>query len=163
MTKLFLAAALLLFVFTPFARAKSNRSSFGSDITVVEGESADNIACAFCSVHIQGDAQGNVAVLFGSVTVAPTHNISGNVAIFGGDLNLNDEAVVGGNVAIMAGNANLASTATIHGARTVLPGRLWLLLPFTPLFIFIGIIWLIVYLVCRNRYQFPVYPNGRGF
>ena len=27
----------------------------------------------------------------------------------------------------------------------------------------IGLIWLIVYLVRRNRYQFPAYPHGRGF
>jgi hypothetical protein len=26
----------------------------------------------------------------------------------------------------------------------------------------VGIIWLIVYLVRRNRYEFPVYPDGRG-
>jgi hypothetical protein len=27
----------------------------------------------------------------------------------------------------------------------------------------IGVIWLIVHLVRRNRYQFPAYPQGRGF
>ena len=48
-------------------------------------------------------------------------------------------------------------------SQTVLPGRFWLLVPFAPLLIVIGIIWLIVYLVRRNRYRFPVYPNGRGF
>jgi hypothetical protein len=40
---------------------------------------------------------------------------------------------------------------------------MWLLLPFAPLFIVVGLIWLIVYLVQHNRYQFPAYPQGRGF
>jgi hypothetical protein len=51
----------------------------------------------------------------------------------------------------------------IHGSRMVLPGKLWLLVPLAPLLILIGIIWLIVYLVRRNRYRYPVYPQGRGF
>lgn len=161
MTKLLLAA-LLLVASAPFARADHNRASFGSDITVSEGESAGNIACALCSVHIHGDVKGNVAVFLGSVTVDSTRTISGNVAILGGDLNLADEAEVGGNVAIAGGDANLAPTATIRSNRTVLPSRLWLIVPLLPLLIPIGIIWLIVYLIRRNRYQFPAYPGGRG-
>lgn len=106
--------------------------------------------------------KGDVAVLFGSVTVDSTHTIAGDVAILGGDLNLANETEVGGDVAILAGDANLTDTASIHGDRTILPGRLWLLLPFAPLIILIAIIWLIVALIRRNRYQFPAYPNGRG-
>jgi hypothetical protein len=161
MTKLLLAA-LLLVASTPLARADQDRASFGSDITVAEGQSAGDIACAFCSVHIHGDVKGDVAVLFGSVTVDPSQTIAGDVAILGGDMNLADDTKVGGDVAIMAGDANLASTAIIKGDRTILPGRFWLILPFAPLLILIGIIWLIVYLVRRNRYRFPAYPNGRG-
>lgn len=162
MPKLLLAVTLLLVAATPFARADHDRANFGSDINVSEGQTAGDIACAFCSVHIHGDVKGDVAVFLGSVTVDPMHSISGDVAILGGDLNLADETEVGGDVAIAAGNANLASSAIIHGNRNILPGRFWLLVPFAPLLILIGIIWLIVYLVRRNRYQFPVYPNGRG-
>jgi hypothetical protein len=43
------------------------------------------------------------------------------------------------------------------------PGRIWLLLPLAPFLVLIGIVWLIVYIVRRNRYQFPMYPHGRGF
>lgn len=162
MPKLLLAVALLLIASAPFARADQDRASFGSDISIAEGQNAGDIACAFCSVHIHGDVKGDVAVFMGSVTVDSTHSISGDVAILGGDLNLAGESEVGGDLAILAGNANVDSTATIRGDRTVLPGRFWLLLPFAPLLILIGIIWLIVYLVRRNRYEFPVYPNGRG-
>ena len=103
MPKLLLAAALLLVAATPFARADQDRVSFGSDITVAEGETAGDIACAFCSVHVHGDVKGDVVVLFGSVTVDPTHTISGDVAILGGDLNLADETEVGGDVAVIGG------------------------------------------------------------
>jgi hypothetical protein len=163
MPKLLLAAALLLLVaLAPFARADQDHATFGNDITIAEGQSAGDIACAFCSVHIHGDVKGDVAVLFGNVSVDANHSISGDVAILGGDLNLADQAEVGGDVAIAAGNAYLASDATIRGDHTVLPGRFWLLAPFAPLLILIGIIWLIAYLVRRNRYEFPAYPNGRG-
>jgi hypothetical protein len=162
MPKFLLAAALLLLITTPFARADQDRASFGDDINVAQGESAGDVACAFCSVHVHGDVKGDVAVLFGSVTVDSTHSINGNVAILGGDLNLAEDTEVGGNVAIAAGSLHVAPDAVIHGDRTILPGHLWLVVTFAPLLILIGIIWLIVYLVRRNRYQFPAYPQGPG-
>ncbi|HZY63974.1 MAG TPA: hypothetical protein VFE38_15770 [Edaphobacter sp.] len=158
MPKLLLAAALLLVFAAPLAHASQDRARFGSDITVAEGETAGDIACAFCSVHIHGDVTGDVAVFMGNVTVDPMHSISGDVAIFGGNLNLGNESEVAGDVAIAAGDANLAPDAVVHGGQSILPGRFWLILPFAPLIILIGIIWLVVYLVRRNRYQFPAYP-----
>jgi hypothetical protein len=162
MTKLLLAVVFLLVALAPAARADQDRTSFGGNISVAEGETAGDIACAFCSVHIHGDVKGDVAVFMGSVTVDPTRAISGDVAIMGGDLNLAPETEVGGDVAILAGDLNMAPEANVRGDRTVLPGRGWLLVPFAPLLILIGIIWLIVYIVRRNRYRFPAYPNGRG-
>jgi hypothetical protein len=160
---LLLAAALLLLLAAPsaFAKQKDDRASFGNDITVADGEAAGDIACAFCSVHIHGDVKGDVAVLLGSVTVDSGRGISGDVAVLGGDVNLADDTSIGGNVAIAAGNLNTSPGAIIRGGRTVLRGRFWLLVPLAPLLIFIGLIWLIVYLVRRNRYQFPAYPHGR--
>jgi hypothetical protein len=156
------AASLLLLATAAFGQSSHSQdhASFGDDITITEGETAADIACAFCSVHIHGDVRGDVAVLFGSVTLDSSHRISGDVAILGGDLTVGDDSQVGGDVAIAAGELNLAPTATVRGDRAVFPGRLWLLLPFAPLLLLIGIIWLIVYLVRRNRYRFPAYPNG---
>jgi len=158
------AAALLLLLPSPraFADSSRDRASFGQEVVVSAGESAGHIACAFCSVQIHGDVQGDVAVLFGNVTVDSGHAISGDVALLGGDLILGDDAHVGGEVAIAAGDLNMADGATVHGNRAVFPGRLWLLVPLAPLLIIAGLIWLIVYVVRRNRYQFPAYPNGRG-
>ncbi|MCU1222694.1 MAG: hypothetical protein JWQ42_787 [Edaphobacter sp.] len=163
-SKLLPAALLLLAAASlpAFAKGSNDRASMGSDITVAEGESAGDIACAFCSVRVHGDVTGDVAVAFGSVSVDSGHRISGDTAIFAGNLNLAEGAEVGGDVAIAAGEANLAPAAAIRGSRTILPGQIWLLVPFAPLLVVIGIIWLIVHLIRRSRYRFPVYPNGRG-
>lgn len=163
MPRLLLAAALLLALAMPvFAESREDRVGVGNDINVAEGQTSGDIACAFCSVHVQGDVKGDVAILFGSITVDAGHGISGDTAILGGDLNLGAESEVGGDVAIAAGEVNSGPGAMIHGSQSVLPGRFWLILPLAPFLILAGIIWLVVHLVRRNRYRFPVYPNGRG-
>jgi hypothetical protein len=158
-----LPIALLCMLCAPaaFARSSNDRVSFGSDITIPEGETASDVVCAFCSVHIQGDVRGDVAVAFGSVTVDSGRTILGDVAILGGDLHLAEDAHVAKDVAIAAGSLDASPDATVRGDRVIFPGRFWLLVPFAPFLILIGIIWLVVYLVRRNRYQFPAYPNGR--
>jgi hypothetical protein len=164
MRRLLLAALFFSAIAAPaFARSSQDRVGIGNDITVAEGETASDIACVFCSVHIHGEVKGDIAVLFGQITIDDNQRVSGDIAGLGTDLRLGEDATVGGDVALVAGDTNLAPSATIRGDRMVLPGRLWLLLPFAPLLILIGIIWLIVYVVQRNRYQFPAYPNGRGF
>jgi hypothetical protein len=164
MRRLFLAVGLLFVSALPaLAKGTEDRASVGNDITIAEGETAGDVACVFCFVHVHGDVRGDVAVLFGKVEVDPGHKIGGDLAALGADVNLGEGAMVGGDVAIAAGDANLAPGAMIHGSRMVLPNKVWLLLPFAPLLILIGLIWLIVYFVRRNRYQFPAYPRGRGF
>jgi len=164
MRRLLLAVGLLLVSALPaLAKGAEDRASIGNDITIAEGETAGDVACLFCAVHAHGDVRGDVAVMFGKIEVDAGHKIGGDVAALGADMNLGEGATVGGDVAIAAGDANLAPGAMIHGSRMVLPNRIWLLLPFAPLLILIGLIWLIVYLVRRSRYQFPAYPRGRGF
>jgi hypothetical protein len=163
MQRLLLAAVLLLVVTTPaFAKGDNDRVSIGSDITVAEGETGGDMVCVFCSIRSHGDVSGDVVAILGSVTVDAGRGIRGDTVVLGGDLNLGEGASVGGDVSVMAGDANLASGATIHGSQSIFPGRLWLLVPLIPLLIPIGIVWLIVYLVRRRRYRFPVYPQGRG-
>jgi hypothetical protein len=163
MLRLLLAVGLLFASALPaLARGSEDRASVGNDISIAEGDTAGDVACVFCVVHVHGDVRGDVAVLFGKIEVDPGHKISGDVAALGADMNLGEGAMVGGDVAIAAGEANIAPGAMIHGSRMVLPSRIWLLLPFAPLLILIGLIWLIVYFVRRSRYQFPAYPRGRG-
>ena len=158
------AAALLSMTLagTTWAHAEQDRASVGNDITIHEGETVADVACAFCSVRVHGEVKGDIAVLFGSVSIDEDKTVSGDVAILGGDLMLGEDARVGGDVAIAAGLANLDPSAGIGGTRSILSGGAWLLLPLAPVLILAGIIWLVVYLVQRNRYRLPVYPNGRG-
>jgi hypothetical protein len=130
---------------------------------IADGETAGDIACAFCTVRVHGDVRGDIATFLGTVTVDAGRNIAGDVASLGGDLVMGEDASVGGDVAIAAGETKMASGAAIRGEQTVMPGRIWLLLPLAPFLILAGLIWLIVYVVRRNRYQFPAYPGGRGF
>jgi hypothetical protein len=164
MSRLLLAVAIFLVSSVPaFARSTEDRAGFGNDITIAEGETAGDVACVFCTVRVHGDVRGDLAVMFGKVEVDAGRNISGDVATLGADLDLGPGAMVGGDLAIAAGDANLAPGAMVHGSSMVLPSKMWLLLPFAPLLILIGLIWLVVYLVRRNRYQFPAYPHGRGY
>ncbi len=118
--------------------------------------------CAFCSVHIRGEVTGDVAVFLGSVTVYPGHSIAGDTAIVAGDLNLGDGSTVNGDVAIVAGNANLAVGASVHGSRAIIPPPLGTLILLSPSLDSLAAAssGVIVYLVRRNRYRFPVYPSG---
>lgn len=145
------------------ALSTQDRVSVGGDITISEGDTGGDVVCAFCSVHLHGDVKGDVVALLGSVTVDSGHRVSGDVAVVGGDLNLGDESEVGGDVSVIAGNPNISENAVIHGSRTVLPGRAWLLVPFAPLLILIGIIWLVVYFVRRSRHGYPAYPGMRRY
>jgi hypothetical protein len=160
----FIAALLLLLPATAAVAQRSDiprsrdQAGVGRDISIAEGDTAGDIACAFCSVRIHGDVRGDIAVLFGSITLDAGHNISGDVAILGGDLTQGSDSGIGGDVAIAAGDLYQSPGATIRGSRTVFPGRFWLLVPLAPFFILIGVIWLIVYVVRRNRYRAPVYP-----
>jgi hypothetical protein len=165
MRRWFLAVAVFFLATTlpGFARSTDDHATVGSDITIEEGETAGDIACVFCRVRVHGEVKGDVAVLFGRIEVDAGRTIAGDTAAFGADLDMGRDATVGGDVAIVAGDVNAGQGAMIHGSSTILPGKMWLLLPLAPVLILIGLIWLIVYLVRRSRYRFPVYPQGRRF
>lgn len=167
MRRQLLPVALLFISVTVPAFAKgdhsnNDRASVGQDITVAEGESVGDISCVFCSVHVKGDVSGDIATVLGSVIVEPGHRVYGDVAVVGGDIAMGEESAIGGDLCVVAGSTQLSDNATVHGSRFVLPGRAWLLVSFAPLLILIGIIWLIVWLVRRNRYRYPVYPGAPG-
>jgi predicted acyltransferase (DUF342 family) len=170
MSRLFLAVLLTVAAVQPALALNhhdgngSDRASFGSDITVgAEDTVSGDIACAFCSVHVHGDVKGDVAVLFGNVDLDTDHSISGDVAVLGGNVAVADDATIHGDLAIAAGHLNLSPNGVIHGGQTVLPGGYWLLAPFAPLLILIGFIWLIVWLVRRNRQPYPYPQQPRRF
>ena len=161
MRRWFVAVVLLAGTLPAFARTSDDRVAFGRDITVASGATAADIVCAFCRVRLHGSVRGDVAVLFGNVTVDAGQSVSGDVAMLGADLNLGEGSSVGGDVAMVAGDANLAPGSTIQGDRVVLPGRAWLLVLLSPLLILAGLVWLIVWIVRRNSYPPAAYPPSR--
>jgi hypothetical protein len=109
------------------------------------------------------DVKGDVAVAFGSVILDSDRSIMGDVAAIGGDVSVADDASVGGDLALFAGDLHLAPDASIRGDRAILPGRFWLLVLLIPLLIPIGLIWLIVWIVRRNRDRRFYAPRGQAF
>ena len=148
---------------TQTAAASNDRVSFAKDITVTEGDTANDIVCIACSVTLQGDVHGDIVTVLGGVKAEGSHEISGDVVALGGDVILPGSSTLQGDLVVVGGDLDLGPEATIHGDREVFPGRAWIFLPFAPLLILIGIVWLAVWLVRRNRYRFPMYPYGRGF
>lgn len=158
----FLGVLAALIAATP-AFAKDDRVSIGNDITVTDDTTANDLVCVFCSVHVHGNVHGDVVAVLGSVMLDSGRSITGDVVSVGGDVTMKEQSEIGRDVAVVAGDLEMAPGASVAGDRSVESGRGWLLLPFVPLLIFVGIIWLIVYFIQRNRYVFPVYPQGRGF
>jgi len=164
--RFFYRAALLAMAFTAFgvrfASAASDQVSFGKDIVVNDGEAASDLVCIACNVIVHGNVVGDVVTVLGGVKLEDGHGIVGDLVSVGGDVTLNGSASVQGDLVVVGGDLNLSPDAEVHGDREVMPGRAWLLLPLAPFVILIGIVWLAVWLVRRNRYQFPMYPYGRG-
>jgi predicted acyltransferase (DUF342 family) len=147
---------------TQSAAASNDRISFGKNITVTEGDPANDIVCIACSVTLQGDVHGDIVTVFGGIKAEGSREISGDVVALGGDLILPGSSTLQGDLVVVGGDLDLGPEATVHGDRSVFPGRAWILLPFAPLVILAGIVWLAIWLVRRNRYRFPMYPYGRG-
>jgi hypothetical protein len=132
--------------------------AFGRTIDVREGETASDVVCFFCTIRVHGDVAGNMVAFFGSVDVDPDRSIEGDVVVFGGKLALANDSRVGGDLVVYGGDLEQAGSATVHGSHVVMGGTGWLLLVLVPFLIPIGFVWLVVYLVRRNRYRFPAYP-----
>lgn len=144
------------------ASASTDRVSMGKDIVISDGDTASDVVCIACSVVVQGNVSGDVVSVLGSVRIEDAKHISGDLATVGGDVSLDGGSSVQGSLVVVGGDLDLAPEATVRGDREVFPGRAWLLLPIAPLLIFIGIVWLAIWLIRRNAYRFPMYPYGRG-
>ncbi len=132
--------------------------AFGRTIDIGDGETASNVVCFFCTIRVHGEVAGDMVAMFGSVNVDADRSIRGDVVVFGGKLTLENDARIGGDLVVYGGDLDQAGSATVHGSHFVMAGSGWLLLALMPFLIPIGFVWLIVYLVRRNRYRFPAYP-----
>lgn len=168
MNRLRILAVLLVCLLAPTALHASHHGNRGSEhvgvgntITIDDGQSSGDIVCAFCTVRVHGDVSGDIVTFFGDVQIDTNRNLSGDAVVFGGNLSLADQSTLHGSLVLFGGDLRQAPTAVVHGDRVLFAGGGWLLILLLPLLIPIGILWLIVHLVRRQRYQFPAYPGGR--
>ncbi len=141
----------------PHSGDGDDRVGVFSTIRVTEDRPAGDIACVFCSVELDGDVHGDVAVLFGSVHATPDRTVSGDVALLFSSLHLSDGDRVRGDLATLFSSADIPSSATVGGDRSVLFSGLGLLVLLAPLLVLAGIVWLIVAAVRRSRPRYPPY------
>lgn len=161
-TKAALMMVIAITLGAPRAHASNDRVSFGKDVNIAEGETANDVVCIACTVDLRGNVRGDIVTILGSVRGEGSRDISGDIVTIGGDVALPEGSTLAGDLVVIGGDLNLGPEATIHGDRTVFPGRAWLLLPFAPLLFLFGVVWLAIWLIRRNRYRFPMYPYGRG-
>jgi hypothetical protein len=157
MSKLLLAVVLVIALLRSSNHGGGNdRVAIFSPIDIAEGDTVGDVACAFCSVNIHGDVHGDIAVIFGTVTADPNRTISGDVAILFGRLFLGDNDHIGGDLAAALTTTEIPSSATVSGDRSVMKSGFGLAVLAGPVLILAGIIGLVIFLVRRNRYPYPV-------
>ena len=157
MSKLLFAAILALALLRHGSHDSGNdRVALFSTINIEESQTAGDVACAFCTVNIKGDVSGDVAVLFGTVAADPDRTISGDVALLFSTLRLGANDRINGDLAAALSTTDIPSSASIAGSRAILTSGFGLALLVGPLLILAGIIGLIIFLVRRNRYSYPV-------
>ena len=121
-----------------------------STIVVSEDRPAADVVCAFCTVRVDGDVHGDIAVIFSTVTVSDGRTISGDVATLFSTLDVGDGARINGDLATVFGTANLAESVHVGGDTAVLASGLAISLLLAPLLILTGVIWLLVWVVRRR-------------
>jgi hypothetical protein len=151
---LFLALAM-----PALAEGSHDRTQFGHDIVVGSDQSATEVTCFGCSVHIRGHVDSDVTTFGGSVVIERDGSVGGDTTTFGGDVRLDGGAKVK-DITVFGGRVRRDPEAQVDGDITNFAGgaALWLFLVFGLPFVFLGaLIALIVWLVRRfTRPSVPV-------
>ena len=127
-------------------------------INVSEDRPAGDVACMFCTVNLDGDVHGDVAVLFGTVNGTADRTISGDVAVLFSTLRLGENSRVNGDLASAFSTIDLPPSTSVRGDRSVFATGFGLTVLLAPLLLLLGVIWLIVHLVRDNRARYRPYP-----
>ena len=121
-------------------------------MVISEGQPVDDVACAFCTIQVDGDVHGDLAVMFSTVNVAPGRTISGDVATMFSSLILGEGDRVNGDMANLLSTVSLPDSAHVQGDKAIFASGLGLGMIFAPLLIVVGLIWLLVWVVRRMSY-----------
>jgi hypothetical protein len=143
-------AVLVLFAFAPHARADTDRVSYFHDITIGEGEQADDAVCLFCSIRNDGEIRSDAVAILGSVH--SNGQIMGDAVSILGNLRLGDDARVNGDSVAVLGQLRYRS-GQVGGEAVELP----VVLLFIPIALLALLVWAIRALVRRSSapYSMP--------
>lgn len=155
------------------AHANNDAVHFGSNIHVAPQSTVHDAVCFFCSVDIEGKAEGSVVVFFGSVHISGSAeqdvvnffggvraddgaSIGRDLVNFFGGVRLGEGASVGHDLVAMLSSVQMAQSATVGNDHVIFPG--WLI--DFPLVIFLVVLVIIVreYRAWRRRRFFSGYP-----
>jgi hypothetical protein len=159
MTKTILAVCLfgaaLAAAATP-AYADRDAVHFFSDIRIAPDTSVHDAICFFCSVHNEGEVQGDIVVFFGSVHIAG--KADHDVVNFFGSVSADDNAEIGNDLVSFFGFIRLGQSVSVgkdmvsmfgfvHSPESVSVGHDRVTMPFiiviAPL-IFIGLVVILI-------------------
>ncbi len=145
-------------VFPTLALAQGERVHFFQNITVNSDETVGDVVCIGCSIHMSGTSGDTVAIL-GSIVVDGT--VKGSAVAVGGGIKLGEDArVMGDTVGLGSGIARHPDSVTkgevVSEAGPLVFIGLFLGGVVLPLLPIILIVWLIVWLVRRDRPAPPV-------
>jgi hypothetical protein len=122
--------ALLLFIATFSATAfaqpdpSQNRLKILRDVIVESGETARDVQCFMCSVHLHGHATGDIITLGGGIFI--DGKVDGDVIAVGGRIEVNSNSRISGEAVALGGYITLQPNSSIGGNAESLP---YLLIP----------------------------------
>jgi hypothetical protein len=117
--------ALLLFIaaFSVTAVAQpdpsQNRLKVLRDVTVESGETADDVQCFMCSVHVHGHVTGDIVTLGGGIFI--DGKVDGDVIAVGGRIEVNSNSRISGEAVALGGYITLQPNSSIGGNAESLP------------------------------------------
>ena len=120
-------------------------------INISEDQPAGDIACIFCTVNVNGDVHGDVAVLFGTVNATADRTISGDVAVLFSTIRLGEDSHIRGDLASAFSNVDIPSSSTVGGERAIFSSGVGITVLLAPLLLLCGAVWLVIFLVRENR------------
>ena len=165
MTRFLPLPAFFVFVFAIFlapcpiwaAQSNPDRVQIGHDIRIGPNDRVGDVTCIACSVHVRGQASGDVTAIAGSIFLESGASIAGDVTVVGGNAHAESGTQVAGDLTAVGGTLVRDPQATVAGNVTTVGGGGWVFLIFLiPFVVLGGIVALIIWLIQRSRRPAPV-------
>ena len=123
-----LAALVLISAFSATASARPdpslNRIKVLRDIAIESGETAGDVQCFMCSVHVRGHVTGDIITLGGGIFI--DGKVDGDVVAIGGRIETNRNSKISGEAVAFGGYINRQPDSVIEGSSESFP---YLLIP----------------------------------